>query len=65
MPLIAAGTLVLEHGVCGPGWIETSGDRIVGCAAGAPPHSADVDLPDAVIVPGFVDIHVHGGGGAT
>src|SRR5271169_6574381 len=65
MPLIAAGTVVLEHGVCGPGCIETPGDLIVGCAAGAPPHSADVDLPDAVIVPGFVDIHVHGGGGAT
>ncbi|HXO48877.1 MAG TPA: N-acetylglucosamine-6-phosphate deacetylase, partial [Mycobacterium sp.] len=65
MPLIAAGTVVLEQGVCGPGWVETSGDQIVGCGAGAPPHPADVDLPDAVIVPGFVDIHVHGGGGAT
>src|SRR5258708_6886324 len=65
MPLIAAGTVVLEQGVCGPGWVETSGDKIVGCGAGAPRHRADVDLPDAVIVPGFVDIHVHGGGGAT
>src|ERR1700754_5025985 len=65
MPLIAAGTVVLEQGVCRPGWVETSGDQIVGCGAGAPPHPADVDLPDAVIVPGFVDIHVHGGGGAT
>ncbi|MDT7768145.1 MAG: N-acetylglucosamine-6-phosphate deacetylase, partial [Mycobacterium sp.] len=65
MPLIAAGTVVLEQGVCGPGWVETSGDQIVGCGAGAPPHPADVELPDAVIVPGFVDIHVHGGGGAT
>ena len=65
MPLIAAGTVVLEQGVCGPGWVETSADQIVGCGAGAPPHPADVDLPDAVIVPGFVDIHVHGGGGAT
>jgi N-acetylglucosamine-6-phosphate deacetylase len=65
MALIAAGTVVLEQGVCGPGWVQTSGDRIVGCGAGAPPQPADVDLPDAVIVPGFVDIHVHGGGGAT
>ncbi len=65
MPLIAAGTVVLEQGVCHPGWVETSGDLIMGCGAGAPPHPADVDLPDAVIVPGFVDIHVHGGGGAT
>jgi N-acetylglucosamine-6-phosphate deacetylase len=65
MALIAAGTVVLEQGICRPGWVDTSGDRIVGCGVGGPPHPADVDLPDAVIVPGFVDIHVHGGGGAT
>jgi N-acetylglucosamine-6-phosphate deacetylase len=65
MPLIAAGTVVLERGVCRPGWVETSGTRITGCGAGAPPRPPDLDLPDAVIVPGFVDIHVHGGGGAT
>ena len=56
--------LVLEQGVCRPGWVQTSGDRIVGCGAGVPP-SPDVDLPDATIVPGFVDIHAHGGGGAS
>lgn len=65
MPLIAAGAVVLEQGVGKPGWVETSGTRIVGCGAGAAPRQPDVDLPDAVIVPGFVDIHVHGGGGAT
>src|ERR1700722_7528561 len=65
MPLIAAGTVVLERGVCRPGWVETSGTQIVGCGSGAAPHSADVDLPDAVVAPGFVDIHVHGGGGAS
>jgi N-acetylglucosamine-6-phosphate deacetylase len=65
MPLIAAGTVVLEHGVCRPGWVHTSGTMIVGCGAGAPPRSPDVDLPDALLVPGFVDIHVHGGGGAS
>src|SRR6202000_2705824 len=65
MALIVAGTVVLEQGVCGPGWVQTSGDRIVGCGAGPPPRTADVDLPGAVIVPGCVDIHVHGGGGAT
>jgi N-acetylglucosamine-6-phosphate deacetylase len=65
MPLIAVGTVVLERGVCRPGWVETSSTRITGCGAGAPPRLPDLDLPDAVIVPGFVDIHVHGGGGAT
>ncbi|MGB6765170.1 N-acetylglucosamine-6-phosphate deacetylase [Mycobacterium sp.] len=65
MPLIAAGTVILERGVCRPGWVETSGTQIVGCGSGTAPHSADVDLPDAVVVPGFVDIHVHGGGGGS
>src|SRR5271169_3953901 len=65
MPLIAAGTVVLEQGACRPGWVHTSGTQIVGCGPGAPPHPPDLDLPDAVVVPGFVDIHVHGGGGAS
>ena len=65
MPLIAAGTVVLEQGVCRPGWVRTSGATIVGCGAGPAPHSPDVDLPDATLVPGFVDVHVHGGGGAS
>ncbi len=65
MPLVAAGTVVLDEGVCRPGWVHTSDSAIVGCGAGPPPESPDVDLPDALVVPGFVDIHVHGGGGAS
>src|SRR5271169_4687119 len=65
MPLIAAGTVVLGQGLCRPGWVHTSGTQIVGCGPGAAPHSPDLDLPDAVVVPGFVDIHVHGGGGGS
>ena len=65
MPLVAAGTVVLDEGVCRPGWVHTSGGEIAGCGAGLPPESPDVDLPDALVVPGFVDIHVHGGGGAS
>jgi N-acetylglucosamine-6-phosphate deacetylase len=65
MPLIATGTVVLEEGICRPGWVHTSGAMIVGSGAGAPPRSPDLDLPDALLVPGFVDIHVHGGGGAS
>jgi N-acetylglucosamine-6-phosphate deacetylase len=65
MPLIAADTVVLEQGVCRPGWVQTVGPRIAACGPGAPPQPPDVDLHDAVVVPGFVDIHVHGGGGAS
>src|SRR5271155_3893592 len=65
MLLIAAGTVILEHGVCRPGWLETSGERIVDCGSGLPPRPADVDMPEALVVPGFVDMHAHGGGGAS
>ncbi|WIM87744.1 N-acetylglucosamine-6-phosphate deacetylase [Candidatus Mycobacterium wuenschmannii] len=65
MPLIAAGTVVLEQGICHPGWVQTMDAAITGCGAGAPPRTPDVDLPDGLVVPGFVDIHVHGGGGAS
>src|ERR1700739_4775494 len=65
MALTAAGALALEQGICRPGWVETSGGRIVGCGSGLPPRRPDVDMPEALLVPGFVDIHVHGGGGAS
>jgi N-acetylglucosamine-6-phosphate deacetylase len=63
--LIGAGTVVLDGQICRPGWLDIVGPRVTACGAGAPPRDADVDLPDAVVVPGFVDMHVHGGGGAS
>jgi N-acetylglucosamine-6-phosphate deacetylase len=33
--------------------------------SGLPPRPADVDMPQALVVPGFVDMHAHGGGGAS
>ncbi|MGO9509413.1 MAG: N-acetylglucosamine-6-phosphate deacetylase [Mycobacterium sp.] len=65
MPLIAAGIVVVDGQACRPGWVQTSGRQIVACGAGAPPRPADVDLADCVVVPGFIDMHVHGGGGAS
>ncbi|OBI45558.1 N-acetylglucosamine-6-phosphate deacetylase [Mycobacterium sp. E796] len=65
MGLISAGTMVLDGQVCRPGWLETSGGRIRACGAGPPPGPADRDFPNCVVVAGFVDMHVHGGGGAS
>lgn len=65
MTLIAAGAVVTPDGVLRPGWVDTQGNRILAVGAGAPPRPADHDFADAVVVPGFVDIHVHGGGGAS
>lgn len=63
--LITAGTVVLDARVCRPGWVHISGSRVLDCGPGPSPRPADIDLPDAVVVPGFVEMHVHGGGGAS
>jgi N-acetylglucosamine-6-phosphate deacetylase len=65
MTLIGTGTIVLDGQVCRPGWLQTSGRQILECGAGPPPAPADVDFSDSVVIPGFIDMHVHGGGGAS
>jgi len=65
MSLICAGTMVIDGQVCRPGWLQTSGRRILACGSSAPPEPADDDFPDSIVVPGFIDMHVHGGGGAS
>ena len=48
-----------------PGWVEVSGETIVAIGAGVPDRPAERDFGTATVVPGFVDTHVHGGGGAS
>ncbi len=57
--------MVLDGEVVRPGWLETSGHRILACGPGPGPRPADADFPDCTVVPGFIDMHVHGGGGAS
>ncbi|MEA2142046.1 MAG: N-acetylglucosamine-6-phosphate deacetylase, partial [Solirubrobacteraceae bacterium] len=50
-----------------PGWVHVREGRIAAVAAGAPPAGAAPVLrlpPGACLAPGFIDLHVHGGGGA-
>lgn len=63
--LLTAGTVVTGSNLLRPGWIEVSGDRVVGVGAGAPDRAPDRGLGDVTVVPGFVDTHVHGGGGGN
>ncbi|KUH95585.1 N-acetylglucosamine-6-phosphate deacetylase [Mycobacterium sp. IS-3022] len=65
MTLVAAGTMVLDDQVCKPGWLATSAGRIVECGPGPAPRPPDHDFANYIVVPGFVDMHVHGGGGAS
>src|SRR5205085_2192683 len=48
----------------GPGWVETHDDRITGAGGGTPSAPVDGHLA-GTLVPGFVDAHCHGGGGAA
>jgi N-acetylglucosamine-6-phosphate deacetylase len=48
------------------GWLRIDGDRIAGVGTGTPPMGEEVtDAGGAYLLPGFIDLHVHGGGGAS
>ncbi|OBK71198.1 N-acetylglucosamine-6-phosphate deacetylase [Mycobacterium sp. 1274761.0] len=63
--LITVETLLTGRRLLRPGWIELSSDSVVAVGAGAAPRCIDHDLGEVTVVPGFVDTHVHGGGGAN
>ena len=63
--LITAATVATGTEQLRPGWIEIADGRVLAVGAGAPPGPADHDLGAATVVPGFVDMHVHGGGGGA
>jgi N-acetylglucosamine-6-phosphate deacetylase len=48
-----------------PGWIEIAHGAVNTVGAGPPPQHPDLNLGAVTVVPGFVDTHVHGGGGAN
>lgn len=60
--LLTAQTLLTGRELLRPGWIEVSGATVRALGSGPPPGPADRDL--GTVVPGFVDTHVHGGGGS-
>jgi len=64
--LVIRGTTVItpEVAIAG-GAVAVTGGKIgyVGVAAGAPTAAAVVELADGYLLPGFVDLHCHGGGG--
>jgi N-acetylglucosamine-6-phosphate deacetylase len=63
--LLTAGTVLTGAELLRPGWIDVSDGAIVGIGAGVPERPADRDFGAATVVPGFVDTHVHGGGGGA
>lgn len=66
MPIYANARVVTPRRVLDPGWVLVDGRVIAGVGAGDPPPArADVvDVARRWLLPGFVDVHMHGGGGA-
>lgn len=66
--LLADARVVTPEAVLDPGWVRVDGDRITGVGPARPPDGPDaevVELHGRHLLPGFVDLHVHGGGGAS
>jgi N-acetylglucosamine-6-phosphate deacetylase len=62
--VLTAGALALPTGIVVDGWVVIDGERVLAVGAGPPPEPPSWSLP-GLVVPGFVDVHVHGGGGAS
>lgn len=65
--LLRAARAVDARGTTADAWILLDGDAIaaVGSGRDAPPAGRTVDLEDATLVPGSLDLHVHGGAGGS
>lgn len=62
--LLAGGRVVTPGGVLGNAWVHVAGDAVVSIETSKPAVDAPVvDLDGAWLLPGYVDIHMHGGGG--
>ena len=67
MTLIRARRLLAPAGWIDNGWVEVEDRRIRAWRQGEPPQTPDPDnvIIDGIVAPGFVDVHCHGGGGAS
>ena len=65
MTMLANARVVTPRAVLEPGWLRVVETRIAGVGRGDPPPGDEVvDLAGGYLLPGFVDLHMHGGGGA-
>lgn len=66
-PLIFSGArIVAETESCNQAWLRVEDGKIAAFAPGAAPNVPDAEIIDAdgaTLLPGFIDIHAHGGNG--
>ncbi|GAA1338399.1 N-acetylglucosamine-6-phosphate deacetylase [Saccharothrix algeriensis] len=60
---LTGGRVVTPDGVLDDGWVAVRDGAIAAVGEGAPPEGPTTDVSGNWLVPGFVDIHCHGGGG--
>ncbi len=60
MATIKASRIFLENSILEGGCVQVEQGKIVACMEQTSTQ-ADIDLGDLTLIPGFVDIHVHGG----
>jgi N-acetylglucosamine-6-phosphate deacetylase len=65
MIALSGGRVVSGRTVLEPGWLTVTDGRITAAGRGAAPAAGHrVDLAGGFVLPGFIDLHMHGGGGA-
>ena len=64
MSIIQARRLLGPDGLVPDGWVQVARERIRAWGTGVPPGPVDVFVR-GLVAPGFVDVHAHGGGGAS
>jgi N-acetylglucosamine-6-phosphate deacetylase len=65
--ILSGGQVVTPDDVLRPGWVRLSDQVIAEVGSGDPPERPDLrfNLDGDWLVPGFVDLHVHGGNGGS
>ncbi|MEX0427383.1 N-acetylglucosamine-6-phosphate deacetylase [Nocardioides sp. DS6] len=61
--VLVGARVVTPSGVLPAGWVQTSGRHIAAVGTGPLPDGVVHDLAGGWLLPGFVDLHMHGGGG--
>jgi N-acetylglucosamine-6-phosphate deacetylase len=62
--LLGGGRVVTPEGVLSDAWVSVSEGRITEISSARPDSDTPiVDLQGAWLLPGYIDLHVHGGGG--
>ena len=63
--IVTAERVLLPGGRAVPGWVQVDGNSIAFVGTGEFSGTPDIDFGAGLLAPGLVDVHSHGGGGAS